>query len=51
MAFGMHAVATPYFLFFYPGGTPYSDMETRHLAYHLSQGYRMPKPENCEDDM
>lgn len=33
------------------GGTPYPDMETKHLAYHLTDGYRMPKPENCEDDM
>ncbi|XP_072034064.1 uncharacterized protein [Amphiura filiformis] len=33
------------------GGTPYSDMETKHLAYQLTDGYRMPKPENCEDDM
>ncbi|XP_072024696.1 angiopoietin-1 receptor-like isoform X2 [Amphiura filiformis] len=33
------------------GGTPYSDMKTSNLAYRLTDGYRMPKPENCEGDM
>ncbi|XP_072035280.1 angiopoietin-1 receptor-like [Amphiura filiformis] len=33
------------------GGTPYSDMETKYLAYHLTEGYRMPKPDNCEQEM
>ncbi|XP_072037352.1 uncharacterized protein [Amphiura filiformis] len=34
------------------GGTPYAGMETKHLAYHLTtEGYRMPKPDNCEHEM
>ncbi|XP_072045011.1 tyrosine-protein kinase receptor Tie-1-like [Amphiura filiformis] len=26
-------------------------METKYLAYHLTEGYRMPKPDNCEQEM
>ncbi|XP_072016559.1 uncharacterized protein [Amphiura filiformis] len=34
------------------GGTPYAGMETKHLAYNLTtEGYRMPKPDNCEQEM
>ena len=33
------------------GGTPYQDKETKDLSYLLSDGYRMPKPPNCDEDM
>ncbi|CAH1264802.1 TIE1 [Branchiostoma lanceolatum] len=31
------------------GGTPYSGMKSRLLMRGLHEGYRLPKPRNCED--
>ncbi|XP_078597376.1 uncharacterized protein LOC144873691 [Branchiostoma floridae x Branchiostoma japonicum] len=31
------------------GGTPYSGMKSRLLIRRLHEGYRLPKPRNCED--
>ncbi|XP_066283438.1 tyrosine-protein kinase receptor Tie-1-like [Branchiostoma lanceolatum] len=31
------------------GGTPYSGMKSRLLMRRLHEGYRLPKPRNCED--
>ncbi|CAH1252507.1 TIE1 [Branchiostoma lanceolatum] len=31
------------------GGTPYSGMKSRLLLRRLHDGYRLPKPRNCED--
>ncbi|XP_066299152.1 angiopoietin-1 receptor-like [Branchiostoma lanceolatum] len=33
------------------GGTPYSGMKSRTLLRSLREGYRLPKPRNCEDDL
>ncbi|XP_071800330.1 tyrosine-protein kinase receptor Tie-1-like isoform X2 [Asterias amurensis] len=33
------------------GGTPYPGIQTKNLADHLLDGYRMPQPENCPDDI
>ncbi|XP_072035876.1 uncharacterized protein [Amphiura filiformis] len=33
------------------GGTPYPEMETKFLNFHLNNGYRMPKPENCDSEL
>ncbi|XP_019641512.1 PREDICTED: tyrosine-protein kinase receptor Tie-1-like [Branchiostoma belcheri] len=33
------------------GGTPYSGMKSRLLLRRLREGYRLPKPRNCEADL
>ncbi|XP_078575854.1 angiopoietin-1 receptor-like [Branchiostoma floridae x Branchiostoma japonicum] len=33
------------------GGTPYSGMKSRTLLRSLREGYRLPKPRNCEEDL
>ncbi|XP_022111631.1 angiopoietin-1 receptor-like, partial [Acanthaster planci] len=33
------------------GSTPYPGIESKSLAQRLLDGYRMPKPENCTDDI
>ncbi|XP_035699665.1 tyrosine-protein kinase receptor Tie-1-like [Branchiostoma floridae] len=33
------------------GGTPYSGMNSRTLLRSLREGYRLPKPRNCDEDL
>ncbi|XP_038055932.1 tyrosine-protein kinase receptor Tie-1-like [Patiria miniata] len=33
------------------GATPYPGIQSKLLAKRLQEGYRMPKPENCADEM
>ncbi|XP_078658305.1 angiopoietin-1 receptor-like [Branchiostoma floridae x Branchiostoma belcheri] len=33
------------------GGTPYSGMKSRTLLRSLREGYRLPKPRNCDEDL
>ena len=33
---------------FFPGGSPYPDINARKIAQKLQEGYRMPKPKHVE---
>ena len=40
-----------YMCLFCAGGTPYPSIRTKDLASQLTDGYRMSKPQNCDEKM
>ena len=40
-----------YLLLPFIGSTPYPGIESKSLAQRLLDGYRMPKPDNCAEEV